>query len=1083
MFRECIRIFLLVCVAGIAFGQHYTTPFGQSRIQYKKFDWYFYSTNNFDIYYYPGGQEYALEAIDFLEEEFVNLTDRLGYAPYNKIKILIYNSIYDLQQSNIGIDGAVYTIGGRTDFVKLQVEVAYPGKANQFKQDLLYKLSGTLIQDMMYGGSLVDIFQNSYLLTLPEWFIDGAARYVAYGWSREMDDYIRDYMGRKKIRKLKRIEKKSAGVVGQSIWNYLANEYGESNISNILNLTRITRKEENSIANTLGVSFKSFLGDWQVYYLLQREEVLENYDPPDEENIIAKLKNNESLIKSSVRLSKDADKVAYTTLKRGKYRVFVEELETGETKKITAGGFRINGQAIDDHLPLLDWKDEFTVGVILFKRGFLFLNTYNLETGEKSQKPLNRFGQVESFSFNDNGRLAVISGDIDGQNDLFLISMRRNALRRITRDVYDDLDPVFVPGTSAIVFSSNRTTDSVKVGRTSLESLDNNFNLFVYHLDTTTTNFFRLTNTYSEDRKPYVKNENEIYYLSDQKGISNLFRYNLRRSTLEQVTKYDKNIISYDLHFDPDVISYIMLYKGKEQVYLEENIDLNASTFTPDTPKKQKENEMMVVSKALDEGKKTGEAENEEGMPSAIARESLETEGFGFEGEEEENPEETPPEWIDTDNYLFEYENEAEHQPESFFSKYRNLEREEERVGPIPYEPRFTFNNVITSFLWDPYRNFMIFMESEINDILENYKVKGGLLTSTNFRQGDLFAEFQYLKYWVDFKFRIDKKTYLLDNPNLDNNLLHKYKLSSAGLKAALPLAHTFRTEVFSFFTSTSFTNLDFMAVQGNGTDLAQNSRNNYYGAGASLIFDNTVEKEFNLYQGTRILLEHTAHFNGENPNLNFSNLKLDFRHYQKVHRQITWANRIFYGKFMGPAAKSYLLGGVNNWLFAKSQSQGLADPLEITSNKDNSDILFNEFVTNLRGLDYNEANGQETLLFNTELRVPVFQYFSNNPIKSNFLRNFQITTFFDMGSVWTGKPPLVNGRSITRKFDGMNSQGQSGAFTAEIVKFQNPWLGGFGIGVRTVLFGYYIKVDMARPYIDGNVGNYRFYFSLGLDF
>jgi len=500
--------------AGVAFGQHYTTPFGQNRIQYKNFDWYYYSTNNFDVYYYPGGQEYAIEAIDFLEDGFVELTDKLGYAPYSKTKIFIYNSIHDLQQSNVGIDGAVYTIGGRTEFVKLQLEVAYPGQAHQFKEDLIYKLASTLINDMMYGGSLAEIFQNSYLLTLPDWFIDGAARYIAYGWSREMDDFLRDYMGRKKIKKLKRIDGESARVVGQSIWNYIAVKYGEGNISNILNLTRIIRKEENSIANTLGVSFKTFLDDWQNYYLLQRLEVEENYTKVGEDRLLEDIRNSKELITSSISFNRDADKVAYAMLKNGKYQVYVTDLENGNSKKIVTGGYRINGQDVDKHLPLLDWQDNNTLGVVLFKRGFLYLNTYNVETGGKGQKPLNRFRQVESFSFNDNGRLAIISGDIDGQNDIFLIAMNRNALRRITRDIYDDLDPVFVPGTAAIVFSSNRESDSVNVSDVPLETLDNTFNLFVYDLDTTTTKFFRLTNTYAEDRKPYAKNVNEVYYLS-----------------------------------------------------------------------------------------------------------------------------------------------------------------------------------------------------------------------------------------------------------------------------------------------------------------------------------------------------------------------------------------------------------------------------------------------------------------------------------------------------------------------------------------------------------------------------------------
>ena len=1057
---------------GVSIAQHYTTPFGQNRIQYKKFDWYFYSTNNFDIYYYPGGQEYALEAIDFLEDEFVELTDKLGYAPYSKTKIFIYNSIHDLQQSNVGIDGAVYTIGGRTEFVKLQLEVAYPGQARKFREDLIYKLSSTLINDMMYGGSLAEIFQNSYLLSLPDWFIDGAARYIAYGWSREMDDYVRDYMGRKKIKKLKRIDGESASIIGQSIWNYIAVKYGEGNISNILNLTRIIRKEENSISNTLGVSFKAFLDGWKNYYLLQRLEVEENYTSVDSEKILEDLRNSRHLITSSVSFNKDADKVAYAMLKNGKYHVQVTDLQTGQTKKITSGGYRINGQDVDKHLPLLDWQDEFTLGVVLFKRGFLYLNTFNLENGNKGQKPLNRFRQIESFSFNDNGRLAVISGDIDGQNDIFLIAMNRNALRRITRDTYDDLDPIFVPGTAAIVFSSNRESDSVNVSDVPLETLNTNFDLFVYDLDTTTTNFYRLTNNYGEDRKPYAKNVNEIYFLSDQQGISNLYRFDLYDTIQTQITNFDKSILSYDLHFDPDKFTFLMLDKGEEKVYLDSTTSLTSSKFASETPRKRRENAIRVVSRVL----KNAEVKEE---PVVEEKDEANTEDFVFEdeGNTSDSTDVSDPNWIDTDNYVFEDESEGSFQPESFFSKYRSFEQENERVGPIPYNPRFTFNNVITSFLWDPYRNFMMFMETEINDVLENYKIKGGALIKTDFRQGDLFAELQYLKYWMDFKVRVDRKTYILENQSLDDDLRHRYKLNRLKLTAALPVTHTFRVEASPFYTETSFTNLNFLSVTGQGSDLAQNSRERYYGGSLSFILDNTIERSFNLYQGTRALFEVTTHFHATNPNKNFSNLRFDFRHYQKVHREITWASRILYGKQMGPARKSYMLGGMDNWLFADSQgTQDEESPLFIGNNRDNSDILFNEFVTNLRGLDYNEANGSDVLVFNTELRIPLFLYLTNGPIKSNFLRNFQMIGFADVGSVWTGSPPFRDGRPITRTIERP-------PFTAEIVKFQNPWLGGFGFGVRTVLFGYYIKFDAAKPYIDGEVGNYRFYFTLGLDF
>ena len=873
------------------------------------------------------------------------------------------------------------------------------------------------------------------------------------------------------MKKLSRISGEAAAIVGQSIWNYIAVKYGESNISNILNLTRIIRKEENSIANTLGVSFKTFLNDWQNYYLLQRQEVEENYVQADKENELEKIRGIKDLITTSVSFNKDADRVAYAVLKNGKYIVYAKDLMTGQTKKITSGGFRINGQDVDQHLPLLDWQDEFTLGVILFRRGFLYLNSYNIDTGEKRQKPLTRFRQIESFSFNDNGRLAVISGDIDGQNDLFLTAMNRNALRRITRDAFDDLDPTFVPGTAAIIFSSNRISDSVRVSDVSLDIMDDNFNLYVYDLDTTTNEFYRLTNTLSEDRKPYARNQTEIYYLSDQKGISNLYRYSFRDSVHTQITNFDQSILSYDLHFDPEKLTYLMLQNGRANIYLDSTTNLSSSKFTLETPRQRRKNALRVVSRVL------RNQEPSEVAPEEEIKDLTDTDDFEFQEEEIDSTSLEDPSWIDTDNYVFEDETDNAYQPESFFSKYQSFEQENERVGPIPYRPRFTFNNVITSFLWDPYRNFMMLLETEINDVLENYKLKGGALIKPDLRQGDIYAEFQYLKYWMDFKFRIDRKTYLIERPSVDQNLLHKYQMSRYKLTASLPITHTFRVEASPFFTRTQFTNLNFLSVTGQGAELAQNNSQEYVGGTAALVFDNTIEKSFNLYQGTRALIEYTTHFHATDPSKNFSNLRFDFRHYQKVHREITWASRLLYGKQMGPARKDYMLGGMDNWLFASSDAQGDQDPLAFQNERDNSDILFNEFVTNLRGLDYNEAFGSDALVFNSELRVPVFQYLTNGPIKSNFLRNFQVIGFFDLGSVWTGKPPFRDGRPITRRFE------DNAPFVAEIVKFQNPWLGGYGWGLRTVLFGYYIKFDVATPYIDGSTRSRRFYFTLGLDF
>jgi hypothetical protein len=225
--------------------------FGKNRIQYRQFDWLYLSGENFDVYYYDARRAVAQEALEYLESEFDRITDLIGYPPYFKTKVFLYNSLSDLRQSNVGLNNNVFNVGGETEFIKPYVEVAHLGTAQEFKDELLFQISDLMVNEMMFGGNLKDMFQSSILMNLPDWFVDGASLYVASGWSMEMDDYIRQLMTTRKARRATRLSGRESALVGQSIWNFIAEKYGKSSVANILNYTRVTQRREKHLI-TLG---------------------------------------------------------------------------------------------------------------------------------------------------------------------------------------------------------------------------------------------------------------------------------------------------------------------------------------------------------------------------------------------------------------------------------------------------------------------------------------------------------------------------------------------------------------------------------------------------------------------------------------------------------------------------------------------------------------------------------------------------------------------------------------------------------------------------------------------------------------
>ena len=103
-----------------------------------------------------------------------------------------------------------------------------------------------------------------------------------------------------------------------------------------------------------------------------------------------------------------------------------------------------------------------TLGIIGFKYGQTNVWIQNISSRKRVRKQLMQFNIIKDFDIVKDGNLAVLSADRNGMNDLYLLSLKRNSIKRLTWDIYDDIHPRFVPGTSSIVFSSNRPTDSIR---------------------------------------------------------------------------------------------------------------------------------------------------------------------------------------------------------------------------------------------------------------------------------------------------------------------------------------------------------------------------------------------------------------------------------------------------------------------------------------------------------------------------------------------------------------------------------------------------------------------------------------------
>ena len=216
-------------------------------------------------------------------------------------------------------------------------------------------------------------------------------------------------------------------------------------------------------------------------------------------------------------------------------------------------------------------------------------------------------------------------------------------------------------------------------------------------------------------------------------------------------------------------------------------------------------------------------------------------------------------------------------------------------------------------------------------------------------------------------------------------------------------------------------------------------------------VYDNTIMKATDIWNGLRykVYMDWNTQMNttyGAGEGKYTYNFGFDARHYLPIYRNFIWALRAAGDFSWGNRKIVYYLGGTDGWLFPKAYNAPMPqDP----------NYAFQSLAVNLRGFDQNIANGNNDVVINSELRLPIFTTLFNKPINNAFLRNFQVVQFFDLGTAWNGK---YNGITRpTQEYTDPNNPPLTVLLKAGGI---GPFAAGYGFGARSTLLGYFLRFD-----------------------
>lgn len=1081
--------FLFTSKVNAQFYNGSNQTFGKNRVQYNDFHWTYYKFRDIDTYFYLNGKELAQYVARYATLQIPLIEVKLGSMLDKKIQFIVFNNLTDLKQSNIGLmTHEDYNIGGITHIIGSKVFLYFDGNHVKFEEQIRDGIAQVLFNQMMFGGSMGQQVKSSTFFSLPDWYKVGIISWLGKDWSVEYDNRVRDGILSGRYDKVNNLTGEDAVYAGHSLWRFIAQRFGKSTVSNIIHMTSMSNSIDKGFMYVTGLSFKQLTQEWKEFYLKEYSPMAELSETPEG---VFNIKYKSDIRYGQPHISPDGDYLAYTTNEFGKYKIYLYNTVTGKKKKIFKRGVPI-GTKTDYSYPLLSWHPTGKLlAFIIEDKGMPWLYRYNIEDKEFTKQIIYNVQKITDFSFSDNGQYFVMSAVQKGQSDLFVYNIAASSFNQITNDIYSELNPTFINNSKQIVFSSNRVNDTIGKESKLIVGVPDNFDLFVYDYANHNPILKRITNTpVADEIMPGSYGYNTISYLSDESGI-----YNSYLATLDSaVSSVDTTIhYRYFIHkkavsnYSRDVLDQkVSLRAGKKTSVV--FIDNQYKMFIEDTPPYAEAPEIIpdttiyMLQLLKDYKKKLPVLRGSEKSNLNKANKEVQKEvvaekprfkrfNMVYKNEKGEEVIGIPGEGANTtDNNQFSFNRDG----------LVTLKEEGELTIPkrLNYNVSYFINDLVSqidfnyiNYGYQPFTGgsgpiylnpgFNIFFQIGMNDLMEDHRLVGGVRLNLSLINNE------YIFSYANLKKRLDKEVVFHRNTLEGTNGYTIMRVHSHEVFYILKWPFN---EALSIRGTGMYRNDMYVTLATDQTNLDQPTvYNNWAGLKGELVFDNTRDLGINLYQGTRYKIFAEYHQLIKNSSNNLIVIGFDFRNYQKIHRTFIWANRIAGSTSLGSDKLIYYMGGVDNWLFPKFN---MDTPIDYSQN-----YGFQTLATNMRGFNQNIRNGNSFVVINSELRFPIFQYFSKTPISSGFLRSFQFVGFGDIGTAWTGSNPYSRENSLFTKYV------DSGPMHISVEVQKEPIVGGFGIGARATLMGYFIRGDISWGVDDYRVRKPVYYLSLSLDF
>lgn len=512
--------------------------FGRNKVQYDQFDFRVLETQHFDIHFYPEKSQ-AIEDVSRMSERWYERLARVFQHEFDERKPLIFYADHpDFQQTNT-IRGQVgQGTGGVAEALKNRVIMpmagTYGGTDHVLGHELVHAFQYDLAQTRRGGGA-------QSLMRLPLWLVEGMAEYLSVGredahtamWMR--DAILQDDLPT--VQEMTRDRSYFPYRFGQAFFSYTGGVYGDEAVIRFFRAA-LRGGLDGASEHAFGVDYDTLSAEWHEALEEHYRPLMEDRTPPGEVGTLLISPDGDGGTQNiAPALSPDGRYLAFMS-ERDLFSVnlYLADARTGEVIREMASA------ESDPHYDALrfmesagTWSpDSRKLAYVVFSEGRNQIVVQDVESGRVLRRieTDRKIGEITTPTWSPDGDRIVFSGQAEGLTDLFELDLETEEITRLTRDRHSALQPAYSPDGRYVAFVSDRGPE------TDFDRLVySEERISLYDKATGEVETLDLFGNVRHSNPQFSPDGGALYFLSDQDGFQDLYRYDLERDEINRVTE------------------------------------------------------------------------------------------------------------------------------------------------------------------------------------------------------------------------------------------------------------------------------------------------------------------------------------------------------------------------------------------------------------------------------------------------------------------------------------------------------------------------------------------------------------------